>query len=275
MKCQDSSQQIFEAQIILAELKWNSEDGSPYTEKLLIIYLEDVTKDLQYQHIKLATQFKMRMLASLSHELRTPLNCSLMMLDILLGYPEISQSIKDELLKPIFYSNNLLLYMVNNILDYSSLNAKKLQYQYTKFNLADIVADCKNLIQIQTEGKNIKVEVEMSPDIPFLIFNDSYRIKQVLVILLLNAIKYTPSGSIKITVLPTASQKMYKITISDTGVGMTQEQIKRIQSDINVDDERFCKISIGLGLYIANKLAENLVADKSQEQNFLEIESRV
>lgn len=132
----------------MIKLNWKAEQSQQASlgEIMLILQVEDITSDVLMNQMKLANHFKMKMLAALSHELRTPLNCSLIMLDLLIKLNDLQPDIKNEYLKPVFYSNNLLLYMVSNILDYSQLSENRLWYHYKKFNLHEAVEECKNLI---------------------------------------------------------------------------------------------------------------------------------
>lgn len=101
--------------------------------------------------------------------------------------------------------------------------------------------------------------IDIGHDVPSSFTNDSSRIKQILVILLLNSLKYTQKGSIIIRVTRTNLERTYKIEVEDSGVGISKEDIGKITSEINIRDTRYCKMNMGLGLYIANKLASQLV----------------
>lgn len=202
-------------------------------------------------------QVKHRFLANMSHEIRTPLQA-------ILGYSEL---VKDEAkpakesLNAIYRSSEHLLQIVNEILDYSRIISGKFVFEKQDFNMQEVVAEVAEIMEGQAENKNLFFKIKT--DIPSDAFysGDSFRLRQILLNLLGNAIKFTGSGEINFQVSSKdvgTKKTEFIFKIQDTGVGMTQEELKRIFHSFEQAGEGTQREfgGTGLGLSIVKSLVE-------------------
>ncbi|KAL4466675.1 hypothetical protein ABPG72_016792 [Tetrahymena utriculariae] len=227
------------------------------------------------------SEYKNRMLCSVTHELRTPLNCSIQMLELLqikfneeqfnkVQYKEEQmhqiQEAKEQLLKPALLSNYLLLNMINDILDYGQINSGYFQLTFKPFAILDLMTECAEMISFQASLKGLIVELNFDPSLPEIINSDQNRIKQVLLNLLSNSLKYTEDGHIEIKVIK-ESNDLIRIDVRDTGVGIPKDNLYKVfdcfgdKSKQNILNTR----GAGLGLSIANSLAMGLGGNRRIE----------
>ena len=228
-----------------------------------------------------ANQAKSEFLANMSHELRTPLNG-------ILGYAQILQ--RDSSLTPkqlaeiniIYKCGSHLLTLINDILDLSKIEARKMELYPTNFYFLGFLQVVSDICRIKAEQKGISFICKFDPALPRMVQTDEKRLRQVLVNLLGNAVKFTDAGAVtfKVAVLELASVELTTIAltnintirfqIEDTGVGMTSEQMQKIfQPFEQVGDTRRMSEGTGLGLAISLKIIEMMgssikVASKSQ-----------
>jgi len=143
-------------------------------------------------------------MATTSHEFRNPLNGIMGMLQLL--EPKLKEDpVASYQWKIAFNSCNLLLFLVNDILDYSRIEAGQLKLSYERFSPEATVKEVADLLRFQAEKKGLSLEMKINPGVPLMVKSDENRIKQVLINLLSNAIKFTFRGSIKLQV----SSKFY------------------------------------------------------------------
>jgi signal transduction histidine kinase/CheY-like chemotaxis protein len=208
-----------------------------------------------------SSKAKSDFLAKMSHEIRTPMNAILGIAEIQLQDISISQAVKDAF-ERIYNSGDLLLGIINDILDLSKIEAGKLELIPAQYDISSLIHDTVQLNIMRYEGKPIKFALEVSDDIPLLLFGDELRIKQILNNLLSNAFKYTQEGLIKMTVSidTPASRKGSTVSlvfgISDTGQGMTPEQIRKLGTEysrFNMEANRKTE-GTGLGMSITRNL---------------------
>ncbi|KAL4470271.1 hypothetical protein ABPG74_011882 [Tetrahymena malaccensis] len=199
-----------------------------------VIPLKNILTSLQESELN---NFKNKVISSLSHELRTPLNCSIQMLELLLHSDnqvvstktlvsqhnfQISDEVKKMFIFPALNSSYLLLSMINDIIDFAQINTGKLRLYFSSFNIRDLIKDCVQLFTLQATIKNLEILVNIDPLIPQLVHSDQNRIKQVLLALLSNAIKFTDKGFVSITA-ENYQQDLIRISVEDTGNGITPE----------------------------------------------------
>jgi signal transduction histidine kinase/CheY-like chemotaxis protein len=217
-----------------------------------------------------ANQAKSEFLANMSHELRTPLNG-------ILGYAQILQrdqtasSQQHHASSIIYQCGSHLLTLINDILDISKIEAKKLEFYPNKFNLKTFFIGVGNICRVKAEQKEVGFNFQISNYIPTTVYADEKRLRQVLINLLGNAIKFTKCGKVTFTVgvvNPTISsidmnhdQQLPIITIrfqvEDTGVGMTPEQLEKIFLPFEQVGEMSLKAEgTGLGLAISHQIVE-------------------
>ncbi len=199
-----------------------------------------------------ANQAKSEFLANMSHELRTPLNG-------ILGYAQILQ--RSELLSPkertgidiIYQCGSHLLTLINDVLDLSKIEARKLELYPVPIHFPFFLQSIVEINRIRAEQKNITFDFQADPNLPVEVSVDEKRLRQVLINLLGNAIKFTDRGSVTFKV-ETAGTKT-RFQISDTGVGMTPEQVEKIFLPFEqVGDAKKQAEGTGLGLAITHKI---------------------
>ncbi|KAH9964567.1 hypothetical protein BC827DRAFT_1265837 [Russula dissimulans] len=209
-----------------------------------------------------ATRIKSNFLASMSHELRTPFSSFYGLLDILSG-TELSNG-QREIVQTAKQSCELLLKIIDSILDYSKLEASALKLEVTGFSVEDIIADCMELL-LPMAAKKLDLSFNIDRDVPAWVQADYTRIRQVLMNLIGNAVKFTPRGSVK--VLCTLDNERLsaqpgdvslKFVIEDTGIGLSSSDVDLLfvpfQQADNSSTRRFG--GTGLGLSICRQLVK-------------------
>lgn len=206
-----------------------------------------------------ANQAKSSFLANMSHELRTPLNGILGYAKIIKRSDNLNSSQIDSL-NIITKSGNHLLTLINDILDLAKVEAGKLELFTAATNLLMLLEGVEGIMQIGAQQKGINFILEVSEDLPVTVEADEKRIKQILLNLLGNAIKFTNNGYVILIVKnKSLNNKLVTIRfeIQDTGVGMTPEQIQQIfQVFEQVGDKKKRLEGTGLGLSISRQLVE-------------------
>jgi len=207
-----------------------------------------------------ATQAKGDFLANMSHEIRTPMNAVIGMAHLALK-TDLSRKQSDYLTK-IQSSANSLLGIINDILDFSKIEAGKLDMEAVDFSLDDVLDNLANLVTVKAEEKeDLEVLFALAPDVPRQLVGDPLRLGQVLINLSNNAVKFTDAGEVVVStemVEKDAERLTLKFSVSDTGVGMTEEQMAKLfQSFTQADTSTTRKYGgTGLGLTISKRLAE-------------------
>ncbi len=210
------------------------------------------------QELARATRLKDEFLANMSHELRTPLNAILGMTEGL--QEEIFGSVNPQQLKAlqtVERSGNHLLELINDILDVAKIEAGKLELEYMPTSLVDLCQSSLTFIKQQALQKRITVNLKLPPNLPSLLI-DQRRMRQVLINLLNNAVKFTPEGgSISLEVSP-KQQNLVRISVSDTGIGIGPENLNKLfQPFIQIDSALNRKYSgTGLGLALVKRIVE-------------------
>ncbi|KAL4485389.1 hypothetical protein ABPG72_008257 [Tetrahymena utriculariae] len=229
----------------------------------LIIEVQDKKEDIKQVNQEAFKDFKNRILSSLSHELRTPLNCSLQMLETFYQSDILTQNQKKMFILPAINSNYLLLSMINDILDFAQLINGGLNLQFEVFNIVDLIRECMSYFTLQAAYKNIHMELNFEKTIPISVKSDSMRLKQVIINLLVNAIKFTNQGQISINV-DQEEKDLIRISISDTGCGISPEIGNQIFRglEFNHNNAQFNTEGVGMGLTIANNIAKGLSGNR-------------
>ncbi|MFT2090067.1 response regulator [Paraglaciecola sp. 2405UD69-4] len=219
---------------------------------------QEVEKErLERINAETKSRSKDRFLAHLSHELRTPLTSILGYTELLLGNQK-AEPVKDEL-NIILNNGKHLLSLLNDVLDLSKIAAKKLELNPTTIYLNSFLVDIYTLMQVAANDKGIKLRLSSITPIPDEIYSDPTRLRQILINLIYNAIKFTDMGSVEIVITSERQDDQYQIQfdIKDTGQGIPTEKIDKIfQPFEQVEDMVSRKEEgAGLGLAISSELA--------------------
>ena len=204
---------------------------------------------------------KSRFLASVSHEIRTPMNVILGIAVEQIHNKKNKQDIKDAFTQ-VFKSGNMLVGIIDDLLDLSKIEANKVELSISEYSFADLINDVIQMNVIKIGDKPIDFSLRLDENIPSAFYGDEIRIKQILSNLLTNSIKYTDRGIVELSVsldkTSTGSDPVLIFQVTDTGHGMTKEQIlaiyeeySRFNPDINSTTE-----GLGLGMGITRKLIQ-------------------
>ena len=204
-----------------------------------------------------AANSKNEFLSNMAHELRTPLNAIVGLSDDIQTFDnKIFVDVKEDS-KDLVYASNLLLDIISNILDASKIESGKLDVVETDYYAKREIEAVAKLYEIKAKDKNITFNFEMSESIPRVLFGDKLRILQILNILLDNAVKFTNVGKVTFSISWSDVTNYLSIRISDSGIGMSQEQVDNIMIDVDSleVDKVYSDQGTGLNLIIAKKLA--------------------
>jgi len=218
-----------------------------------------------------ASRAKSEFLANMSHEIRTPINGVIGMTDIAL-----STDLKEdqrEYLEIVKFSADSLLSIVNDILDFSKIEAKKLTLDKTSFRMRDAGRELIRSLSMRARQKGLKLNLEVDPDLPDEVVGDPLRLRQVLLNLLDNALKFTAEGSVTLAIRLEEikdSEVLVNFAVKDTGIGISPEKQKTIFEAFAQADTSSTRRygGTGLGLTISSQLAQmmggRLAVDSSQ-----------
>jgi signal transduction histidine kinase/CheY-like chemotaxis protein/HPt (histidine-containing phosphotransfer) domain-containing protein len=206
-----------------------------------------------------ASQTKSDFLASMSHEIRTPMNAIIGIADLLAKThltPEQNNYVQ------IFRrAGDNLLNLINDILDLSKVEASQLELERTGFSLNDLLEKVKEMVAMRAHEKGLTLVCETAPNVPDDLVGDPTRLRQVLLNLLGNAIKFTESGEVALRVTPDADASVpgvLRFTISDTGIGIPDEKLRSVFERFTQADSSTTRRygGSGLGLTISKRLVE-------------------
>ncbi|QNH18639.1 sensor histidine kinase [Xanthomonas sp. SS] len=211
------------------------------------------------QAAEAAAMAKGEFLATMSHEIRTPLNGIIPMLELIArGQLGTEQR---EMLRAANDSSLQLLRIVDDILDYSKLEANRLELEITSFNLRDLLDGVLQLMQRSAEAKGLRVSLQLDPAVRLPVRGDPVRLRQVLSNLIGNAIKFTARGSVELRVRrlgETPAQHLLRLEVRDTGIGISAEQQERLFRSFTQADASTTRLygGTGLGLAICKRIVD-------------------
>ncbi len=247
----------------ITERKAAEQTMSRYAHDLEASHVElaQLVKELEIakRRAEEAAETKSAFLANMSHEIRTPLNAILGMTDLALRTSLTGE--QQEYLNTVRSSGESLLEIINDILDFSKIEARRLDLEHEEFDLRETVGDAAKLLALRASEKGIELAVDIAASAPNALVGDAGRLRQVLINVLGNAVKFTSKGEVVLSVsvgklMPTSATLLF--SVRDTGIGIDPEKQEEIfQAFTQADSSTTRRYGgTGLGLAIARKLVD-------------------
>ncbi len=223
----------------------------------------EITK-AQKDEIDVLNKSQNRFFSSMSHEIRTPINTIIGLNEMILR-EDTSEEIKEDALN-IQAASNILLHLVNDILDMSKLQSGQMQLSEAPYHPEELILDVVSMLQIQANEKKLEFNVNVAPDIPSELEGDEVRIRQILINVINNAIKYTEEGYVTLSVQCSKivdDKVTLTYSVSDSGIGIKKENIDSLFTAFRrMDEDRNKNIEgTGLGLSIVKQLVDLMGGD--------------
>ncbi|QXE91444.1 response regulator [Geomonas subterranea] len=256
---------------MLAEISVRDERLALHSEELELevaertLELSEVNRQLEaslesvreaMQSAQSANRAKSDFLAQMSHEIRTPMYGVLGMTELLLGTDLTKEQAR--YVDTVRRSGEALLSIINNILDFSKIEAGHMELEQIPFDLHQLASDAIAICAEDAARKGLELTLELEPGLPRMFLGDPGRLRQVVVNLLGNAVKFTMKGSVRLSLTVAAPPALVRFSVEDTGIGIAPDAQQRIFNQFTQGDESMTRKygGTGLGLAIARQLTE-------------------
>jgi|GEM_PF-1588578 len=231
----------------------------------LVVETGEIKEEIEYltiakQKAEEATLAKSNFLSNMSHEIRTPMNAVIGMTHVLLE--ENPRTDQREHLETVMFSAENLLVIINDILDYSKMEAGRMVIERTNFDIREVINNIYKTLAPKAKARRLIFQLDMEEDVPRYLLGDPTRLTQVLINLLNNAIKFTEEGKISLVVRqqskPNQGESKLSFEVKDTGIGIPKEKQEQIFESFSQADEHTTRVfgGTGLGLAITKRLVE-------------------
>ena len=237
------------------EQKYNKEMEEMKLEEQKAAYERKVL-ELEKDAANASNKAKSDFLANMSHEIRTPMNAIIGMDEMILR-EKVSDKVRKYALD-IQSAGKTLLSIINDILDFSKIESGKMELIPVEYGFASVMNDVMNMTMNKAQDKGLKYDLNVSKDIPSVLRGDEIRVRQVMLNLINNAIKYTHEGSVTIDVSYDNASGMMQMIVSDTGIGIKNEDLGKLFGSFQrLDEDKNRNIEgTGLGLNITMRLVK-------------------
>ena len=216
-------------------------------------YVIQLMKDKEIAEEK--AEIKAKFLSTMSHEIRTPMNAVIGLTNILMQEnPRADQSENLETLK---FSADMLLALINDVLDYSKIEAGKISFENIQFDLHQLINNIGNSMRVHAKRKQLPLVIDVAPTVSQQVIGDPVRLSQIITNLCGNAIKFTEKGEVRIQ-LKSIKKDLIRFSIIDTGIGISQDKFEEIFKSFSQADSATTRKfgGTGLGLSITKRLLE-------------------
>jgi signal transduction histidine kinase/HPt (histidine-containing phosphotransfer) domain-containing protein len=247
---------MLEVRLLHMEAKNHSKAMEGMSRELIEVNRE---LEVKREEAERATQAKSGFLATMSHEIRTPMNAIIGMADVL---SETTLTPEQKKCVDVFQRNGVaLLNLINDILDLSKVESGRVELEKADFDLREVIARALEVVEVRSAAKGLFLRWSVAPGIPVFLIGDPNRLRQVILNLLGNSIKFTEQGGIEVRVEPNPEDTrpgFHRFAISDTGIGISEDKVDRIFENFAQADSSTTRKygGTGLGLTISRQLVE-------------------